>query len=235
VKQIKTEKDIASMFDSIAGRYDLLNNVLSAKQDIRWRKHLVSSLPSGPDVRFLDAATGTGEVIKTALDQGKEFAEVIGTDISDGMLDLAKQKISGTNVSFRNEQATDIKEEDNSIDGLSISFGLRNVVEPLAAIEEFQRVLSVGGKLLILEFFKPQSSLMNSLYTFYFRYVLPLVGGFMSNKSAYQYLPESVQDFMTLDELCSYLIEHGFVIESTKNFLFGNCGFVCASKVSQQS
>ena len=231
MKQIKTQNDIAKMFDTIAGKYDFLNNLLSLRQDVRWRNHLVARLPSSTDARMLDVATGTGEVIKTAVHKGTKFKEFIGSDISSGMLDIAKRKIKHPGVKFRIEQATEIEEENESLDAVCISFGLRNVVEPHKALDEFSRVIRKGGKLIVLEFFKPKSSFMNFLYSVYFRCVLPIIGGMLSNKKAYEYLPESVQGFMTVEDLSLSMEKIGFKTTMHKDYLFGNCSLVCFEKV----
>lgn len=228
------ESSIAAMFDRISGRYDLLNRVLSARQDVRWRNKLLSMVPYRPDGRFLDMATGTGDVILTAAKLHPEYTSFIGGDISQGMLNFAKiksQEAKLEQIEWRVMSAENITVPSESCDCLSISFGLRNVVNKERALSEFSRVLKLGGILLILEFFTPEGGLMSRLFQFYFHYILPVIGRLVSEKEAYKYLPKSVASFYSPQELRDSLKIKGFLVEREINFLFGSCRLVKARRV----
>lgn len=221
----QSETQIASMFDRIAARYDLLNALLSARQDRRWRDHLVSHMPYRPKGRYLDVATGTGDVVLTAALRRPEYEAMVGVDISGEMLQLAriksKQRGLERQVVFQSMSAERLDFADASFDCISISFGLRNVVNKPAAIAEFHRVLRPGGVLLILEFFLPQRGLGAWLFQLYFHRILPTIGALLSDRTAYTYLPQSVGSFYSPEKLREVLYNHGFTIESSTNFLFG--------------
>lgn len=229
------EKTIAAMFDRISGRYDLLNRVLSARQDVRWRHHLLSMIPYRPSGRYLDMATGTGDVILAAAEQHAEYDSFVGADISKGMLSFAERKASdaglGQRIDWRVMSAESIDLPAESCDCLSISFGLRNVVNKERALSEFSRVLKVGGVLLILEFFTPEGGAFSRLFQFYFHHILPLIGRVVSEKEAYTYLPKSVASFYSPQELRDSLQIKGFAVDREMNFLFGSCRLIRARRV----
>jgi demethylmenaquinone methyltransferase/2-methoxy-6-polyprenyl-1,4-benzoquinol methylase len=231
----KSEAHIAAMFDRVAPRYDLLNRLLSARQDQRWRKRLVREIPFRPDGRYLDVATGTGDVILAAAAARPEYRGFLGVDISGAMLDGAAAKARavphGKKLEFKRMSAEKLDVESATIDCLSISFGLRNVVRRDVALAEFARVLAPGGVLLILEFFIPTRGLLAALFQFYFHHVLPFIGGLISDRAAYKYLPESVGSFYAPDALRAKLYDNGLTVEGGKSFLFGACRLVKARKI----
>ena len=229
------ESSVAAMFDRISGRYDLLNRVLSARQDVRWRNKLLSMVPYRPEGRFVDIATGTGDVILAAAKQHPEYDSFIGGDISEGMLKFAQKKsveakLSET-IEWRTMSAENVTVPANSCDCLSISFGLRNVVDKEKALSEFSRVLKNGGVLLILEFFTPEGGMMSRLFQFYFHYILPVIGRMLSEREAYKYLPTSVASFYSPQALRDSLRTKGFIVDREINFLFGSCRLVKARRV----
>jgi demethylmenaquinone methyltransferase / 2-methoxy-6-polyprenyl-1,4-benzoquinol methylase len=230
----ESETSIAQMFDRISGRYDLLNRLLSARQDVRWRQHLLAMIPYRPAGTYLDMATGTGDVVIAAAKKHPEYASFVGGDISKGMLSVARVKsgAAGLNksVEWRQISAENINLDSATCDCVSISFGLRNVVNKERALYEFSRVLKGGGVLLILEFFTPENGLMSKLFQFYFHQILPIIGRLMSEREAYNYLPQSVTSFYSPSHLRDSLHNKGFMIESEKSFLFGGCRLVKAIK-----
>jgi demethylmenaquinone methyltransferase/2-methoxy-6-polyprenyl-1,4-benzoquinol methylase len=245
VQSPQSEEQIASMFDRIAPRYDLLNRLLSARQDQRWRLHLVNKIPPKPRGRHLDVATGTGDVIEAMKSAHPEYDVLVGVDISPKMLEIARTKVStggtssgppesfglkGPNVEWRLMSAEKLQFKDQNFDSLSIAFGLRNVVNKQGALAEFHRVLRAGGLLLVLEFFPPRSGLLSLLFQFYFHQVLPLLGGLLSDRKAYKYLPESVGSFYRIETFHEVLENSGFNLIETKNYLFGSCRLVIAQK-----
>ncbi len=237
IQQPESEAKIAAMFDRIAPRYDLLNRLLSAHQDQRWRKALVKMIPYRPGGRYLDMATGTGDVLLAAAKAHPEYAAFLGGDISGEMLAIAGDKAKHARtrdrlqpLEFKVMSAEQISLPDNSIDCLSIAFGLRNVVNRELAIQQFARVLRPGGALLILEFFLPQTGLLGRLFQFYFHSILPTIGGLISDRDAYRYLPESVGSFYTPEALRSVIYKSGLTVSDEVNFLFGAARIVKAVK-----
>ena len=230
------ESAIALMFDRISGRYDLLNRVLSARQDVRWRNHLISMVPYRPNGTYLDMATGTGDVILSLAPKHPEYKTFVGGDISKGMLDHAARKAKALQAfpatEWRLMSAEHITLGDASVDCLSISFGLRNVVNKERALEEFRRVLKPGGVLLILEFFTPGKGPMSKLFQFYFHHILPIIGRLLSETEAYSYLPKSVASFYGPAELREVLTSKNLVVERERNFLFGSCRLIKAIKTN---
>jgi demethylmenaquinone methyltransferase / 2-methoxy-6-polyprenyl-1,4-benzoquinol methylase len=228
----RKESDIAAMFNAISPRYDFLNRLLSMSQDQRWRKAMVERIPERHGGVFVDVATGTGDVILAAQKKRPEYARFIGTDIAVRMLELAEKKVAGSALfEFKTMSAESMDMPTRSVDCISIAFGLRNVIEPDQAIREFFRILRPSSRLMILEFFQPSSGPMSRLFQFYFNSILPKIGALFSQKSAYEYLPDSVSRFYSVDELCVRLREAGFVIHEKRSFLFGACCLVVADKI----
>ncbi len=233
----KGEIGIAEMFDRIASRYDFLNTLLSAGQDRRWRKTLVSWLPRVKQGKLLDVACGTGDILLTTLQGRRDYNDFTGVDISKQMLKLAEQKLQTPMKSqkksllLKSMSAERLKLQDASFDALTIGFGLRNVQDKERALHEFCRVLKPGGSLFVLEFFSVHSGLMSKLFRFYFHVILPRIGGLFSDKAAYEYLPRSVESFYTLKEFGEVLPRHGFTLQRSKVFLWGACVLVEARKV----
>jgi demethylmenaquinone methyltransferase/2-methoxy-6-polyprenyl-1,4-benzoquinol methylase len=219
----KTPSRIAGMFDAIAPRYDLLNHLLSAGLDSRWRQRAVAELPRN-SARVLDLCTGTADLaVATANDRA---SAVIGMDFSAAMLRLGLSKIRGLGLEQRvrlvRADATTIPLASASCDAATIAFGIRNVEQPEHALGEISRVLRPGGRLVILEFGQPRIPGIRTLYTWYFRYLLPLVGRFVSkHQSAYSYLPASVGAFPSPAEFSSLIQSHGFSTVRAVPLTFG--------------
>lgn len=229
------ESLVAQMFNRIAGRYDFLNRLLSLRQDVRWRRHLIDRVPYRPLGTFLDMATGTGDVAFELLAKRPEYSTIIGGDISTGMLQVARQKAIKLDpkdkIRWQTMSAERIELPQQTVDCLSISFGLRNVVAKEQAISEFHRVLKPGGILLILEFFTPEGSVLSRLFQFYFHRVLPNIGRLFSEKEAYTYLPKSVASFYSPSGLRTALRNQGFLVDDEKSFLFGACRLIKAKRL----
>jgi demethylmenaquinone methyltransferase/2-methoxy-6-polyprenyl-1,4-benzoquinol methylase len=203
------------MFDSIAPRYDLLNRTLSAGLDQRWRKRAIAELGLGPAARVLDLCTGTADLALAATARHPD-ASVVGVDFSGAMLQRGLQKVSGAGLAKRirlvRGDATRIPLRDASYDAATIGFGIRNVAEPEKALAELARVLRPGARLAILEFGQPKIPGIRTLYGWYFKYLLPFVGRFVSrHQSAYSYLPASVGNFPAPAEFARTIERHGFV------------------------
>jgi demethylmenaquinone methyltransferase/2-methoxy-6-polyprenyl-1,4-benzoquinol methylase len=214
LKVDKTPSRIAGMFDAIAPRYDLLNHLLSAGLDRRWRSRAIAELALRPGARVLDLCSGTGDLAISAVQQSKG-ASVIGVDFAGEMLRLGAAKIRARDlvraIRLVRGDATSIPLASGSCDAATIGFGIRNVVEPRRALEELARVLRPGGRLAILEFGQPRIPGVRTLYSWYFRYVLPLVGRAVSkHQSAYSYLPASVGTFPSPGDFSGLIAATGF-------------------------
>ena len=207
--------EMARMFDHIAGRYDLLNRLLSGGRDRVWRARAVESLQLKGGETVLDLCTGTADLLLALAPPRGPAARVVGVDFSAEMLRLGQRKIRRSPVrgavGLLRGDAERIPLGDRSVDGVTIGFGIRNVRDRVAALVEVRRVLRPGGRLAILEFGAPGSAPVRAVYLWYFRRLLPLVGRLVSrHSSAYTYLPASVGAFPAPDAFCAMLEEAGF-------------------------
>ncbi len=223
------------MFDRIAHRYDLLNRLLSGRQDVVWRKKLLQFIPNRKNIHLLDVATGTGDVMLTALDGVQDVQKAVGLDMSQEMLKQAQVKIdhkgyhSVATVEVAN--AEELPFEDESFDVVTIAFGIRNIPDYEKAIRDMFRVLNEGGRLLILEFSLPKNPLIRWPYLIYFRYVLPWIGGLLSgDREAYAYLNQSVEAFPYGERFADILKQSGFFSVRLKPLTFGIANIYCAEK-----
>ncbi len=220
-------RQVQKMFSDIAPRYDLLNRLLSGGQDRYWRKQAVARLSPQAGERFLDIATGTADValeIIRKVPQGA--AQVVGMDFSEKMLELAQQKINfqdkANSIQLESGSAENLPFEDNSFDGTTTAFGVRNFSDVDRSLCEMYRVLKPGGRCVILEFSLPKSSLLKALYRFYFEILLPKVGRLISrHPSAYTYLPKTVAAFPVRKEFASLMQQAGFMNVTYKELTLG--------------
>ena len=221
---------VREMFATIAARYDLLNHLLSVNTDKRWRRRVARTLhatlaplpPSGKSARILDVACGTGDLSLTLFESGD--ARVVGIDFCRPMLRIASSKASrlGFEVPFIEGDALSLPFSDRSFEAATIAFGLRNLAGVEAGFEELFRVLKPGGRVVVLEFSKPTTPVLRSLFRVYFTKVLPLFGGLISGSmSAYQYLPDSVSRFPDQIELASMMRQVGFAEVTFQNLSGG--------------
>jgi demethylmenaquinone methyltransferase/2-methoxy-6-polyprenyl-1,4-benzoquinol methylase len=202
------------MFDAIAARYDFLNHFLSVGLDTRWRARAIreARLPAG--ARVLDLCTGTGDLAIAAVHRTPD-ARVVGVDFAGAMLRIGLDKLRGRGldrtITLVRGDATRIPVRDAWADGATIGFGIRNVMQPDAALAELARVVKPGGRLVILEFGEPIIPGIRSLYNWYFRFVLPRLGRVVSkHQSAYSYLPASVGSFPAPAAFAATISSHGF-------------------------
>ena len=209
----KTAGRISGMFDAIAPRYDLLNRVLSAGLDQRWRAHAIASLDLTGSETLLDVCTGTADVALAAMAGGA--ARVLGVDFAGAMLrrGLAKVVAAGRSgrITLVRGDAMRLPVADASCDAVTVAFGIRNVEVPEAACREMGRTLRPGGRLAILEFGVPRVPGLRTLYQWYFSQVLPRLGRMVSGHSAaYSYLPASVGAFPPPEVFAETLRRSGF-------------------------
>jgi demethylmenaquinone methyltransferase/2-methoxy-6-polyprenyl-1,4-benzoquinol methylase len=186
------------MFSRIAGRYDLLNRLLSFRRDVYWRKIALDLLSPEAGWSILDLCTGTADLTIAAA--GRGVHRIVGIDLSLTMLRLGQKKIrrlqDRQRVYLLNGDVEDLPFPDGTFDGITIGFGIRNVVDVESGLREMVRVLKGGGKVAILEFSRPTVPIVRHLYFFYLRWILPHVGGLISgDREAYRYLQRTVMAF----------------------------------------
>src|SRR6056297_1338298 len=208
-------RGVRQMFDDISGRYDLLNRLLSFGIDRRWRRFAVSQLSIPQNGRVLDIATGTCDVALEVAEQTDPTVTIVGEDFTQGMLVQGQKKLSaaplGGRIMLVNAPCEAIPHPDAIFDGVTIAFGIRNVVDRQRGLHEMFRVLKPGGRVVILEFSQPRSELFRRLYYFYFQKILPAIGGLISRKrSAYEYLPDSVLEFPAVETFMEMMAQAGF-------------------------
>jgi demethylmenaquinone methyltransferase/2-methoxy-6-polyprenyl-1,4-benzoquinol methylase len=215
------------MFDAIARRYDTLNHLLSAGLDRRWRTHAVQALALTGRERVLDLCTGTGDLALEMTRPGRQGARaVIGMDFAAEMLRYAQQKVRRGRLNGRvtlvRGDATSIPCPDGAFDAATVAYGIRNVVNTLAACRELHRVIRPGGRLVILEFGQPRIPGIKTAYRWYFQYLLPRVGRLISKHGeAYSYLPASVETFPAGPAFAAVLRDAGFASVQHVSMTFG--------------
>ena len=224
-KEAAHSKAVREMFAGIAGRYDLLNHVLSLNIDKLWRRkvsNLLRETLDRPDAIVLDVACGTGDL---SLELNKDSkAKIIGTDFCRPMLTVAREKNAGLNVAvpYVEADAMDLAFADGSFDALTIAFGLRNLPNFANGLAELRRVIKPGGKIVILEFSSPVVPGFRQLFNFYFANILPRIGGAVSgSRGAYEYLPDSVSKFPNQNGLVEMMEETGFTNVKYQNLTGG--------------
>ncbi len=195
----KTKKEqVTEMFDNISHNYDFLNHSLSFGIDFLWRKKTVKQVKKQKPASILDVATGTADLAIALSKTGAK--KIVGVDLSQGMLNVGIEKVKKREldslITLQKADSEHLPFEANTFDAVTISFGIRNVENPLKGLQEMHRVLNENGKVYVLEFSMPTAFPFKQLYKFYFKNILPLWGRIISkDNSAYTYLPESVQAF----------------------------------------
>jgi demethylmenaquinone methyltransferase/2-methoxy-6-polyprenyl-1,4-benzoquinol methylase len=212
------------MFDRIAPRYDLLNRVLSAGTDVRWRRRAVDFLELDPPLRVLDLCTGTADLLIEAVSRHPRSSG-FGVDLAQGMLTRGGRKLARRGLASRARLAGGDGERlpvrDASFDAALVGFGIRNVGDPARALAEVHRALRPGGRFVVLEFSMPQG-LLGRLYRTYFTALLPRIGRLVSgDSSAYAYLPASVQAFPSPRAFAALMQQAGFVSVKVVPLTFG--------------
>ena len=206
----KRGRRISRMFDRIAPTYDVLNHLLSANTDVRWRKQAARQLGLDGSERLLDLCCGTGDLATAMKDGGA--GEVVGTDFAPEMIRIAQEK-DGERIEFQIADTTDLPFPDASFDVATVGFGVRNLEDLDGGFREACRVLKPGGRFLILEFSRPPNAIFRGVYHAYFMIVLPMIGNLVSGgggDNAYTYLPRSVMAFPGPEALAERLKDAGF-------------------------
>ncbi len=198
------------MFDRMAPRYDLFNDILSAGIHRRWRRRAVDALAPQPGRRYLDLCAGTLDLAAATLERAPG-ARVVGVDFSLPMLARGTAKLGGEAPPAVAGDALELPFSDATFAGCAIAFGLRNLVDPVAGLAEMRRVLVPDGRLVILEFTTPPGRIFRSGYHVYFHHVLPVAGGMIAgDRLAARYLPDSVSRFADAKSLATMMREAGF-------------------------
>src|SRR5690554_5876606 len=218
------KEQVANMFNNISKHYDLLNHVLSLGIDVLWRKKAIKKLQQTQPKLILDIATGTGDFAIEALALNPE--KVIGVDISEGMLEVARKKIKKKNldhiITLELGDSEKLMYPENNFDAVIVSFGVRNFENLEKGLADMYRVLKPGGKAVIIEFSKPEKFPMKQGYNFYFKYILPQIGKLISkDNDAYTYLPESVQAFPYGRDFLAILEKIGYKNTTCTSLTFG--------------
>jgi len=221
-KEIVHARAVKEMFSGIAGRYDLLNHLLSLNIDKRWRRMVrreIEDILADERSSVLDVACGTGD-LSIELKTGAN-ANVIGTDFCRPMLSIAAGKLP-EQITLVEADALSLPFRDNSFDVVTIAFGLRNLSDISSGLKELRRILKPQGRVAVLEFSRPSNSVLRILFGIYFRNLLPLLGGVISgSRSAYTYLPSSVAQFPDQQQLAGLIEQAGFDRVSYENLTGG--------------
>lgn len=213
----KEPEEVSAMFDDVAGRYDLLNDLLSLGRTKAWRKVATSIIAPKPGMLILDIAAGTGSSSRALADAG---AEVIPLDFSIGMLEAGRKR--HPDLAFTHGDALALSFKDNEFDVTTISFGLRNTSDTLKALRESLRVLKPGGRMVVIEFSQPTNKIFRTIYLRYLmRAIPPIARKVSSNPGAYIYLAESIEAWPNQPDLAGLMKLAGFEKVHWKNLTFG--------------
>ena len=229
------KEGVRMMFDNIAKDYDKLNHVLSLNIDKVWRKKAVCELTDeARPLKVLDVACGTGDF---TIEIGKTVAQgsrITGVDISEGMIAVGREKLSklGIDAVFEVADCEALPYDDKTFDRISVGFGVRNFEHLELGLREMYRVLTPGGKLVILELSVPSNAFIRWCYKLYFLKILPFIGGLVSgDRSAYEYLPASVLRFPAPDKFMSIMKSAGFDVVEHRAMTLGVCRMYIGKKI----
>lgn len=229
---LEEKKTIGTLFDGIAGTYDMLNHLLSLNIDKSWRRKTVQKLT--PASNLLDVAIGTADLSLEIMRQQKA-TQIKGIDVSREMMRIGKEKVDkagyADKIHFDYGSALEMPYEDNSFDALTCAYGLRNFPDADKGLDEFYRVMQPGAQLVILEFSYPENCVIRFGYDLFFTHILPLVGRIFSHdKSAYTYLNRSVKEFMWGEEMVGHIQKAGFKNVRFQPLTFGITTIYTATK-----
>jgi demethylmenaquinone methyltransferase/2-methoxy-6-polyprenyl-1,4-benzoquinol methylase len=220
-----SRRQVWRMFDRIARRYDFLNHTLSFGRDVAWRKKLVGLMPEKAGQIVLDLATGTGDVLLSLTQKSEKIEYGIGIDMAREMMNFGRAKIEEQKKPVKLQllpgDALHIPFKNSTFDLVTIAFGIRNFADIDQSLQEIYRVLATSGRLLILEFSLPENVIIRAIYLFYFRYMLPGIGGLISgDRNAYHYLNRTVETFPYGADFSKFMEQNGFVNVGIKPLTF---------------
>lgn len=220
------EPGSGQMFDGIASRYDLLNRLISFGIDKRWRKKTVAALRLGEAARVLDLATGTAD-LAIMIAAAHQDCQITGVDPSHGMITVGDNKVTvlelGARVQLQLGDAQALEFDDDTFDGVTIAFGIRNVPDRMRALREMARVTKPGARVAILELSEPRSGPLAAVARFHMHRIVPWLGGLLSKADEYRYLPNSIARFPSSGEFCEQMAEAGFGNVTAEPLTFGVC------------
>jgi demethylmenaquinone methyltransferase/2-methoxy-6-polyprenyl-1,4-benzoquinol methylase len=197
---------VNTMFGRIAHRYDLMNRMMTGGQDVHWRRLMVREAALPPGGRFLDVATGTGDVAFEAVRQQPDLTLVVGADFTLPMMSVGKTRAAARPVRWTGADTLCLPFPDDTFDAVASGFLMRNVTDIEATLAEQSRVICSGGRVLVLDVPRPPDTLWGKLFRFYFYQVVPRLGGLISGQpDAYAYLPRSADRFLRPDELAAVM------------------------------
>jgi demethylmenaquinone methyltransferase/2-methoxy-6-polyprenyl-1,4-benzoquinol methylase len=218
--------DVWKMFDRIAPRYDLLNRILSLGLDGSWRQRVGKYLPEEKNLKVLDLATGTGDLLLALFSENGNIASAVGLDMSAKMLTIAEKKIAKSglrdSINFVRADVAQIPFPENSFNVATMAFGIRNVPDIDITLKQMQRVLKPSGRAVVLEFSVPEKFVMRKLFLLYLKTFVPVVGAIISGDyKSCQYLNKTVETFLNREELCQAMRNAGFINVNFVSMTFG--------------
>lgn len=224
------------MFNAISARYDLLNRMLSFGLDVSWRNQLANKLPATNQLKVLDLATGTADVLITMCRKNPNVQTAYGLDPAGKMLEIGRKKILkkglDNRITLQEGDANQIPFADQLFDACSMSFGIRNVEDPSRVLREMFRVLKPGGRALILEFSLPSNAIIRAFHLFYLRHCVPIIGFCVSgNFQAYKYLNQTIENFPYGKDFENLMTQSGFQKVNTQSLLFGTASIYQGERI----
>jgi len=224
------------MFDEISPKYDFLNHLLSFGLDIHWRNQIAKYLPKRKDLKILDLATGTADLLLTLFKKNKNVQTGCGLDLADKMMDIGRAKITKKGLDnwiiLKHGDAHKTPFDEESYDAVTIAFGIRNMDNPKQVLREMYRVCNSRGRALVLEFSLPENRVLRNIHVFYLRHLVPLIGAaFSKNYQAYKYLNQTIETFPYGEDFCVLLKKAGFINVKAFPLLFGIATIYCGDKL----
>jgi demethylmenaquinone methyltransferase/2-methoxy-6-polyprenyl-1,4-benzoquinol methylase len=224
---------VQEMFTRIARRYDLMNRLMTAGQDVRWRKEVIHRTGLPPQGRILDLGAGTGDLAREALRQYPE-SQPVAADFTLAMMQVGKQRprdAAAHSPVWSAADALHLPFEDQSFEAVVSGFLMRNVADVRQALQEQQRVLQPGGRIVILDTTRPTRNLLTPFINIHLKFIIPTLGRLLTGQvDAYNYLPDSTQSFLTAEQLAARLQEMGFTQVGFRRLMFGTIAIHWGSK-----